>query len=83
LKFVRGGLHVFADDPAKGTTFPPRLDRPLAPVDVIAIEPPRNETETIWRNFLDCIDRRDPNTLCPPELAAAAVAVTGHGALTT
>jgi predicted dehydrogenase len=76
VKFVRGGLHLYADDPAKGTKYPPRVEQPMQPTDVVTLEPPKNETEAAWRNFLDCCDRRDKNTFCPPELAAAVVAVT-------
>jgi hypothetical protein len=78
VKFVRGGLHLYADDPAKGTKYPPRMEQPMQPSEVVTLEPPRNETEAAWRNFLDCCDRRDKATFCPPELAAAAVAVTGE-----
>jgi predicted dehydrogenase len=76
VKLVRGGLHLFADDPAKGTKYPPRLEQPIQPTEVTTLEPPRNETEAAWKNFLDCCERRDKNTFCPPELAAAAIAIT-------
>jgi hypothetical protein len=54
---------------------PQRLERAVEPVEFHAADPPKNETEALWRNFLDCVRRRDRNTLCPPELGAAAVAV--------
>ncbi len=75
LKFVKGGLQVIADDPAGGAGLPPRLEKPVEPAEFVPVEPPRNETEALWRNFLDCCRRRDRATLSPPELGAAAVAV--------
>ena len=77
LKLVKGGIHVYKDDPAKGTTYPTRLERTLAPAEGIALTPPRNETEELWRDFAACIHSSNKSTLCPPELAAAAVAVIG------
>ncbi|HET6572098.1 MAG TPA: Gfo/Idh/MocA family oxidoreductase [Fimbriiglobus sp.] len=59
LKFVKGGVQVIADGPG----------------ELVAVEPPKNETEALWRNFLDCVRRRDRATASPPELGAAAVAV--------
>lgn len=59
VKFVKGGFQVIADGPG----------------ELVAVEPPRNETEALWRNFLDCVRRRDRATQSPPELGAAAVAV--------
>jgi predicted dehydrogenase len=79
LKFVKGGVQVFRDDPAKAGNFPSRLERPLDPAELVTAVPPRNETEAMWENFLDCVRRRDRNTLCPPDLGAAAAAVTAMG----
>jgi predicted dehydrogenase len=81
VKFVRGGLHLYADDPAKGTKYPPRVEQPMQPTEVMTLEPPKNETEAAWRNFLDCCERRDKATFCPPELAAEAVGVTSGSSL--
>jgi predicted dehydrogenase len=79
IKFVKGGLHLFRDDPAKAGNFPPRLERPLDAAELVAVPPPKNETEALWENFLDCVRRRDRATFCPPDLGAAAVAVTAMG----
>jgi predicted dehydrogenase len=79
LKFVKGGLELFHDDPARAGNFPPRLERPLSATESMVMPSPRNETESLWENFLDCVRRRDRNTLCPPDLGAAAVAVTAMG----
>jgi predicted dehydrogenase len=79
VRFVRGGVEVFADDPARAGRFPPRAEGPIEPAERVAAEPPANETEAMWEQFLDCVRRRDRATLCPPELGAAAVAVTAMG----
>jgi len=81
IKFVRGGFHLYRDDPARGATFPPRMEQPPAPAEVVAVEPPKNETEALWLNFLDCARSRRQSTFCPPDLAAAAVAVTAMAEL--
>ena len=41
----------------------------------VSVPSPKNETEALWRDFLDCVRRRDRATLSPPELGAAAVFV--------
>ena len=79
IKFVRGGFHVFRDDPGRGATFPPRLERPVEPSEVVPCDPPRNETEALWENFLDAVWARRQATFSPPDLGAAAVAVAAMG----
>ena len=76
IKFVKGGFQVFRDDPHRGAVFPPRLERPAEPAEVVACEPPRNDTEALWENFLECVRSRRPSTFSPPDLGAAAVATT-------
>jgi predicted dehydrogenase len=80
MKFVKGGFQVFRDDPTRGATFPPRLEQPLTPAETVAVEPPKNETEALWANFLDCVPARRQSTFCPPDLGAAAVAVSAMAA---
>jgi predicted dehydrogenase len=79
LKFTRGAVQLFADNPERASGFPARLEAPLEPSEVRESLPPRNETESLWRDFLDCVARRDRQTLCPPELGAAALTVTALG----
>jgi predicted dehydrogenase len=79
LKLVKGGVHVYRDDPAKAGVLPQRHDRPIEPTERIAVDAPRNETEAFWTQFLDCVRRRDRETLCPPELGAAAVVLLAMG----
>jgi hypothetical protein len=73
IKFVKGGFQVFRDDPARGATFSPRPEQPPVPAEVVAVESPRNETETLWDNFLECVRGRRQSTFSPPDLGAAAV----------
>ena len=76
IKFVRGGFQLIRDDPTRGAAFPPRLEQPLAPTEIVVLESPRNETEALWENFLECVRSRNQSTFCPPDLAAAAVVMT-------
>jgi predicted dehydrogenase len=59
IRFRKGGLELIA---AGGT-------------ETVSVTPPRNETQSLWDDFLDCVRRRDRATLSPPELGAAAVAI--------
>jgi predicted dehydrogenase len=75
IRFVKGGFQVFRDDPARGATFPTRLEQPTEPTEFVVAEPPRNDTEALWENFLDAVRARRQSTFSPPDLGAAAVAV--------
>jgi predicted dehydrogenase len=72
LKFLRGSMQIFRDDPCRGTSYPPRLEGPLTPHEQISTVPPPNETEALWRHFLACVRQRRQNTWCSPDLGAAA-----------
>lgn len=72
IRFVRGGFQLIADDPAGNSGLPPRLERPIEPREAVAVDSPKNETEALWLDFLDCVRRRDRQTLSPPDLGAAA-----------
>ena len=78
IKFVKGGFHVYRDDPSRGTAFPTRLEKPLEASEFVVAEAPRNETEALWTNFLECVRSRRPATFSPPDLSAVAVAVTSQ-----
>ncbi|MFO0802217.1 MAG: Gfo/Idh/MocA family oxidoreductase [Gemmataceae bacterium] len=78
IKFVKGGFQVFQDDPGRGTSLPARAERPLEPTEFVAVEPPKNETESLWENFLSCVRSRKHATFCPPDLAACAVRITSR-----
>jgi len=82
IRFSNKGLDIFDDDPARGSGMPARLgDRPLPPTEIITVEKPRNETETLWLDFLDCVRTGNPKTLCPPELGAAGLTTVAMGLL--
>ena len=72
----KGGFEVFRDDPGRGAMFPTRLEKPLEPSEFVAAESPRNETEALWENFLECVRTRNRMTFAPVDLAAAAAMVT-------
>jgi predicted dehydrogenase len=74
IKFVKGGFQLFKDDPTRGASFPPRMEQPLEPASFEAVEPPRNDTEALWENFLECVRSRRQATFSPPDLGAVAVA---------
>ena len=75
LRFTPRGIELFEDNPTRGSAMPPRLgDRPIVPAEVIAVERPKNETEALWSNFLDCIRAGQRQTASPPDLGAAALA---------
>ncbi|MBN9523112.1 Gfo/Idh/MocA family oxidoreductase [bacterium] len=75
LRFFRGGYQLFRDDPHRGASFPARAARPPEPSAVVSVEPPRNETEALWENFLESVHTRRQSTFCPPDLAAVGAAV--------
>lgn len=80
IRFVPKGFEVYDDNPAGGAGIPPRLgDRPIAPAQMVAVEKPRNDTEALWTNFLDCVRSHNRQTFCPPELAAAALTTVAMG----
>jgi predicted dehydrogenase len=78
IKFVKGGFQVFRDDPNRGAVFAPRLEKPIEAGEFVAAEPPKNDTEALWENFLECVRSRRPSTFSPPDLGAAAVNVTSQ-----
>ncbi|MFO0848039.1 MAG: Gfo/Idh/MocA family oxidoreductase [Gemmataceae bacterium] len=67
----KGGVR-FAPDPPVG-------ERAAASPEWLAVTPPANDTDALWRNFLDGVRRRDrAGVFCPPGLGAATVAVVGQ-----
>lgn len=76
IRFVKGGYQVFRDDPSRSASFPPRMEKPLEPAEIVNVESPRNDTESLWENFLECLRQKQPSTFSPPDLAAAAATFT-------
>lgn len=68
VRFVRGGIEVIRETPAGTDAAGSR-----STTEPISVEPPKNETQALWTNFLECVRRRDRATLGPPDLGAAAV----------
>jgi predicted dehydrogenase len=81
IKFIRGGFQIYRDDPTRGAAFPLRLEESLAPTETVPVEPPKNESEALWENFLECVRSRRQSTFSPPDLGAAAVALTAMAEL--
>lgn len=71
LVLAPGEVRRFADDPARG-------GRPVS-AETTRTDPPRNETQAVWDDFLACV--RDParGPLCPVDLGAAASVVLAMG----
>ncbi|MBA4189678.1 MAG: gfo/Idh/MocA family oxidoreductase [Planctomycetaceae bacterium] len=80
IKFVKGGYQLFRDDPTRGASFPPRMEQAPTPTEAVTVEAPRNETETLWENFLACVRSRQQSTFCPPDLGAVAVVTAAMAA---
>lgn len=73
IKFSKGGLQLFRDDPTRASGLPGRLEKPIEPTENVVATPPSNETASMWEHFLGCVRDRNRATLCSPELGAAAV----------
>jgi predicted dehydrogenase len=58
VQFEKGQLKIIANGSAE---------------EMLKLVGPKHETEALWRDFLRCVRERDPATVCPPALAAAAV----------
>lgn len=80
IKFVTGGFHVIRDDPRGGGRLPTRLEAAIPATEVIPTDAPKNETEALWANFLDCVRSRNRMTFAPADLAASAATVTAGAA---
>lgn len=82
IRFTPRGFEIFDDNPAKSSGIPARLgDRALAPVEIVTVDKPRNETEALWVNFLDSVRSRNRQTLSTPELGAAALTTVAMAVL--
>ncbi|MFY7953521.1 MAG: hypothetical protein ACOVT5_13535 [Armatimonadaceae bacterium] len=79
IKFVKGGFQVIRDDPHGGAGLPPRLEKEVSPAEVVRVDSPKNETEALWENFLNCVRTRDRATVCGPDLGTAAVVLADLG----
>jgi predicted dehydrogenase len=62
LKFVKNGIQIHRHEPGQANG-----------PDLITGTAPTNETEALWIDFLDCVRRRDRQTMSGPELGATTM----------
>ena len=88
IKFVQGGFQIINDDPSQQAGKPARLETTVKPDETIPaqIEGYSREewgnnfdTAALWGHFLNCIRSGKRETLCPPELRAAAFTTVAMG----
>lgn len=79
IKFTKGALQLFRDDPTRASGLPARLEKSIEPTETILASPPVNESHAMWEHFICCVRDRNRATLCPPDLGAAAVAIAAMG----
>ncbi|MEZ6139841.1 MAG: Gfo/Idh/MocA family oxidoreductase [Zavarzinella sp.] len=75
VKFTKGNVQLFEDNPLRGNKLPNRLEQPISPTRSQMYQPNDNDSLSMWENFIDCIRSRNSATLCPPELGAVAVTI--------
>jgi predicted dehydrogenase len=88
IKFVQGGFQIIKDDPSQQAGKPARLEESVKPDEMVdcKIEKFSREewgnnfdTAALWANFLECVRAGKRETLCPPELGAAAFTTVAMG----
>jgi predicted dehydrogenase len=80
IKFVKGGFEVIKDDPGGAAGLAARLEKSIDGELVDAKLPDgKLDTEALWDDFLECVRSRKHETLCPPELGAAAFTTVALG----
>jgi predicted dehydrogenase len=78
IKFVKNGFEIIPDEPSGGAGTPARLEQSIKG-ELVDCQPPRDDTGALWDNFLECVRSRQRETLCPPELGAAAFTTVSMG----
>jgi predicted dehydrogenase len=88
IKFVQDGFQILKDDPSQQAGKPARLETTVKPDETIQAkiegytraEWGNNfDTAALWGHFLDCIRSGKRETLCPPDLGAAAFTTVAMG----
>jgi predicted dehydrogenase len=88
IKFVQGGFQIFKDDPTGAAAKPARLEENLKPDETVECKIEKFtrdewgndfDTAALWANFLACVRSGKRDTLCPPELGAAAFTTVAMG----
>jgi hypothetical protein len=81
IKFVKNGFQLIGDNPKGGAGIPARLEKSIEG-EFTDCQPPTGrhaDTIALWENFLECVRKRDRNTLSTPELGAAAFTTVNMG----
>jgi predicted dehydrogenase len=81
IKFVKNGFEVIDDNPTGSAGVPARLEDRVKG-EFVDCGPPQGrhaDTIALWENFLQCVRKRDRNTLSTPELGAAAFTTVNMG----
>jgi hypothetical protein len=74
IRFVKEGFEIVADAPRKGSAGALRLDNVHGEyVDCNGPKGTDNDTKALWVDFLSKVRSHDRETLCMPELGAAAL----------
>jgi predicted dehydrogenase len=76
-KARRFGLEILPQGMKSGPGVPKRLENMQG--EFIPSELRGNDTEALWTHFLECVRMKNPATLCPPELGAAAFTTVAMG----
>jgi predicted dehydrogenase len=85
IKFMDDGYKIINDPPKGKAGIPARLEHEV-PGEYVDVHPPKwekgwphNDTEALWKNFLQCVRERKRETLSTPELGAAAFTTVAMG----
>jgi predicted dehydrogenase len=85
IKFQDDGFTIINDPPKGRAGIPARLEHEVKG-EYTDVHPPKwekgwphNDTEALWKNFLQCVRERKRETLSPPELGAAAFTTVAMG----
>jgi predicted dehydrogenase len=73
------GFEVIPQSMHSGPGVPRRLEGQLRQTNFVPGGLRGHDTTLLWENFLDCVRRRDRQTLSPPELGAAAFTTVNMG----
>jgi hypothetical protein len=71
------GFEILPEDLKGGPGLPKRLEQTKGKFVPGGLE--GNDTEALWKNFLDCVRSRNRETLSTPELGAAAFTTVNMG----
>ncbi|MFL5241040.1 MAG: Gfo/Idh/MocA family protein [Gemmataceae bacterium] len=81
IRFVRKdkefGFEVLGQDMKSGPGLPKRLENKEGKFTAGGLK--GNDTEALWTHFLECVRNKNRETLCPPELGAAAFTTVNMG----